>query len=137
MEHVPPRADSHESQPDAVIEPLPLAPLADPEPTFEDFWKPWPRKVDKEPARKAFDKALKKASATVIVEACRAYAERCRLVDQDATFIPHATTWLNKERWGNDLDAVMPLPAQRSAPPPSSHQGFTNPTDSNAYEGSF
>lgn len=110
-EHGSPRADVSQPPLLAVIEQPPLTPLAEFTPTFDDFWKPWPRKVDKEPARKAFDKAIKKANAAVIVEACRAYAQRCIDVGQDPQFIPHPATWLNKERWTNDLDAVMPLPA--------------------------
>ena len=118
----------------AEPEPLPLASLAEVEPGFADFWAHWPRKSDKAPAEKAFAKAIKKERPAVIVEACRAYAERCREVQQDPQFIPLAATWLNKERWNDDLDAAMPLrvPPQRN----SNHEGFKNP-DPSQYRGTF
>lgn len=118
----------------AEPEPLPLASLAESEPGFVEFWAYWPRKSDKAPAEKAFAKAIKKDRPAVIVDACRAYAERCREVQQDPQFIPLAATWLNKERWNDDLDAAMPrrVPSQRKG----SHEGFKNP-DPSEYHGTF
>lgn len=100
--------------------PLPLAPLAENEPNFEDFWNPWPRKVSKADAEKAWKKAVGKerASPTAIVEACKSYAERCRLVGKPKEWMPYPATWLGRKSWADDLDEVMPL-APGTAPPPA------------------
>jgi len=110
----------------------PTEPLRD----FGEFWTHWPRKVSKPDARKAWDKAVGKnrADPAAIVKAAQSYAERCRLIGQDPKFIPHPATWLNRESWGDDLDAVLPPPNQRS---PSKHEAFQNPTDPDAYDGDF
>lgn len=94
-------------------------------PGFEDFWSHWPRKVSKPDARKAWDKAVGKnrADPVAIVKAATSYAERCRLASQDPRFIPHPATWLNRESWGDDLDAVIPLPSQRV---PTGHETYRN-----------
>lgn len=93
-----------------------------PEAGFEDFWDPWPRKVSKDDAEKAWDKAIKaRADPTTIIKAAAAYAERCRLIGQEKKFIPHPASWLNKKRWNDDLDAVLPLPSQRA---PTQHETY-------------
>lgn len=95
-----------------------------PDPGFEDFWHHWPKKINKVDAEKAFAKAVtkKRHNPAAIVAGCVAYAERCRLVRQDPNFIPNPSTWLNGERWLNNLDEAMPLPSARSPAP--SYQGF-------------
>ena len=117
-----------------TAEPLPLAPLADPPPpklVFDDFWQPWPRKVKKPDAQRAWDKAVgkKHIDPTVIVVACRAWAERCEATGQDPNFIPYPATWLNGEQWNDDLDDVMPLHKANG------HRPYKNPTDPAAYSG--
>jgi len=103
--------------------PPPLAPLAEREPNFEDFWREWPRKVGKGAAQKAWAKATngkQRASPAAIVAACRSFAERSRLTNADPQYIPHASTWLNRGSWDDDLDAVMPLGP--NAPRPASER---------------
>lgn len=90
---------------------------------FDEFWKHWPRKVDKDEARAAFTKAVdkKRADPTVIIKACAEFSERCRLVGREKDFIPYPATWLNKQRWKDDLNEVLPLPSQRA---PTQHETF-------------
>lgn len=64
---------------------------------FEEFWQVYPRKVGKGQARLAFKTALRKATKDELVSAASAYAESVRSTEQN--FIPHASTWLNGERW--------------------------------------
>jgi DNA-binding transcriptional MocR family regulator len=64
---------------------------------FEEFWQIYPRKVGKGQARLAFKTALRKATKDELVSAASAYAESVRSTEQN--FIPHASTWLNGERW--------------------------------------
>ena len=64
---------------------------------FEAFWQVYPRKVGKGQARLAFKTALRKATKDELVSAASTYAESVRSTEQN--FIPHASTWLNGERW--------------------------------------
>jgi hypothetical protein len=68
---------------------------------FEEFWNEYPRKAGKGQARIAFKGALKKATNDEIVSAVKLYALSC--VGKEQQFIAHASTWLNGERW---LDEV-------------------------------
>lgn len=101
--------------------PLPLAPLAESTPTFEDFWDAWPRKTSKADAEKAWKKAIReRASPAAIVEACKSYAERCRLTDRPKDKTPYPATWLNRKSWNDDLDEDMPLGPNAPQPNASS-----------------
>jgi hypothetical protein len=70
---------------------------------FEDFWKAYPRKTAKGQARIAYQKALSKAKPEEVQEAVVRFAEDPNL--PEAQFIPHASTWLNQERWS---DGALP-----------------------------
>lgn len=96
---------------------------------FDEFWKHWPRKVDKEEARTAFTKAVtnKRVDPAVVIKACAEFAERCRLVGREKGFIPYPATWLNKQRWNDDLNEVLPLPPQRA---PTRHETYRDPSAS-------
>ena len=71
--------------------------------TFEIFWTTYPRKTAKGQARIAYQKALSKASDSEIQDAVERFAGDPNLPDPQ--FIPHASTWLNQERW---TDGVLP-----------------------------
>lgn len=71
---------------------------------FEEFWLVYPRKVGKGHARKAWDRAIKQASAEDLIRG----AVRLARQNLEERFTPHASTWLNGERW---LDAE-PISAQ-------------------------
>lgn len=109
-EHVPPRADSSQPPLLALVGAEPLAPLAErPPDLFEEFWKAYPRHVGKAKAKTAFATKVKNgADPTAIVAAAKSYADRCRATRQDTQFIPHPTTWLNRESWTDNLDEVLP-----------------------------
>lgn len=71
---------------------------------FETFWSIYPRKIGKGAARTAFEKACKKENAQIILQFAEAYANSSDL--PDLQFIPHPSTWLNQERWSDDLNAI-------------------------------
>lgn len=71
---------------------------------FGIFWEIYPRHIAKAKARIAFEKAVQKERAAVIVEGARAY--RRSVGDSDPKFIAHPTTWLNAERWTDELGPV-------------------------------
>ena len=73
------------------------------EEAFAAFWKIYPRKVKKPSALKAFKAALKKATAEQITASAKAYADHCRTKGTEPGFIAHASSWLNDERWNDEM----------------------------------
>lgn len=71
---------------------------------FETFWNIYPRKAGKGAAVNAFKKATKKTDAQIIINAVVAYVDSGKLPDMQ--YIPYPATWLNQERWNDDLNAV-------------------------------
>jgi len=66
---------------------------------FDEFWDLYPRKVGKQDAKKAFERALRNASFEEIFEGLKRFvADPNRVL----TFTPHPATWLNQGRWGDD-----------------------------------
>jgi len=72
--------------------------------TFNDFWFIYPRKTHKAEARKAWNK-LKPSFAVKrdIEDNLNARAKAGEW--QDKQFIPHAATYLNNERWEDEVTA--------------------------------
>lgn len=99
---------------------LTVVPTADDDPSevdhFTRFWALWPsgRKVGKPKAQQAFTKALTRAPVEVIAAGLRAHlpAWGARVAAGEAGFVPHPTTWLNRDGW-ND-----PPPVYGSRPGP-------------------
>lgn len=71
--------------------------------TFAAFWEVYPRKVGKRRAESAHRSALGRAEAGVIHEGATRLAEDPNL--PESQFIPHPTTWLNRDGW---LDEPLP-----------------------------
>lgn len=79
---------------------------------FEEFWKHYPRKVGKADAQRAWDRARRRVNPGTIQAAAERMAVDPNL--PDAHFIPHASTWLNRDGWD---DAPYP---PRNQPPKES-----------------
>lgn len=77
------------------------AELSDDDPDWAAFWAAYPRREGKGAARRSWVKALEKAAASEIIAAAVAYAERRR--GQDRQYTAHPTTWLNQERWTDQV----------------------------------
>lgn len=86
---------------------------------FDVFWANYPRKVGKSAAMKVFLAKTKGdlAQMDVIAESAKGFAERCAREKTEIRYIPHATTWLNQERW---LD-----PAEETAPAAEQEQDYS------------
>lgn len=69
---------------------------------FELFWDYFPKKVKKKDARKAFFKSLQKKCGGELILAAQEYAKSVKNVDPK--YIAHPTSWLNGERWSDQLD---------------------------------
>jgi uncharacterized protein YdaU (DUF1376 family) len=68
---------------------------------FDEFWQAVPRKVAKPAAMKAYRAALGKAAPDVILAGIVAYAAASK--GKDPQFVAHPASWLNSERWADDL----------------------------------
>lgn len=69
---------------------------------FDEFWIAYPRKVAKAVARKAFMRLTEQQQ----LDACKAIDEHClywKTKETELEFIPHPATWLNQERWEDEL----------------------------------
>lgn len=79
-------------------------------PLFDIFWKAYPRKVSPAAAKKSFAKL--KVDEDLLNKMLKAI-EQQKKTDQwkDPKYIPHPSTWLNNERWE---DEVQPTTGGRS-----------------------
>lgn len=74
---------------------------------FETFWEAYPRKESKKDALRAFGKiTLTPEVFAAILDGIR----RFKLTDQwkDIRYIPHAASWLNQERWKDEVLTTAP-----------------------------
>ena len=69
---------------------------------FDRFWSLYPRKVGKGQAQAAWKAAAKKVDPQLIIEGLQIHMPD--LTDKPPQFIPHASTWLNGERWADELE---------------------------------
>ena len=82
---------------------------------FEDWWKLVPRKVGKGAARRAYAKALTLTDEATLFSAISRYAELRKV--QDERYTVHPATWLNQERWTDEIPLSNFQPPQiRSTP---------------------
>ncbi len=63
---------------------------------FDDWWAEYPRKTNKTPALKAYEKAVREVGAPKLLEAIRKTEW-----PSEVKFTPHPATWLNQKRWTN------------------------------------
>lgn len=71
---------------------------------FDAFWKVYPLKAGKKAAQRAWSKAIKKETPEALIEHARAYA--ITRIGPAQQYIAHASTWLNGERWNDELPRI-------------------------------
>ncbi|STD70279.1 hypothetical protein [Corynebacterium renale] len=76
---------------------------------FGEFWNTFPRRVGKRKAEAAFIKACGRAPVEDILAGAQRLADDPNLPEKQ--FVPHPTTWLNRDGWDDD-----PLPARNAGP---------------------
>lgn len=84
----------------------PAAPSRATDDRFAEFWSQYPKKKDKGHAVKAWKVALKKADAQTIIDGLQ--AQLPMLNGSDPQFIPYGATWLNGERWSDEITKPRP-----------------------------
>ena len=101
---------------------------------FDLFWSNYPRKVGKGAARKAWKAALKKTDAEMLQECALLYRITC---PKDPQYIAHPATWLNAERWLDDMNPEPETPEPeipRWEPCSKCNNGWLYTTDDKGYE---
>lgn len=73
---------------------------------FDLFWDRYPRKVGKPQATKAFERATKRATPQTILVALE--AQRLVWQHSEKRFIPHPTTWLQRDGWADEVAGDPP-----------------------------
>ena len=73
---------------------------------FDQWWSMYPRKVQKSGARKAALKSIKLIEPHELTEKLTKYVDSIK--NTPVKFIPHLATWLNGERWNDDIEVDDP-----------------------------
>lgn len=73
---------------------------------FDLFWKDYPRKTDKKKAKAKFFKLnLHNGKFETIMNALQQQKESEQWTKDKGKFVPHPTTWINGERWDDEMEA--------------------------------
>ena len=104
----PPSKSGYSLSPDWATEPevkTRIEPVDQKNNFFDEFWKAYPRKTNKGFARKVFEKLkVDDAMLTKMIQAI--YVQNKNVwKDKDQQYIPHPSTWLNGERWDDEVVA--------------------------------
>ena len=86
--------------------------LSDSETGFDVFWQHYPRHEGKVKARESFLKAIKKGvTLDVLIDAIEKHKQSSQWQKDGGQYIPHPATWLNQQRWEDEM-----LPAGTNQP---------------------
>ena len=94
----PPEQDPIEPDPVSELNNIDRQPVDDP---FDRWWSEYPRKVQKQAARRAYAKAARKISHDQLLDSMIQYRDHDDRVANG--FIQHASTWLNGECWEDEI----------------------------------
>lgn len=85
---------------------------------FERFWSEYPKKVGKGDARKSFLKiAPSEALLGEMLAAIAAASASFQWKKDKGQYIPNPATWLNQQRWEDELRPDMGMPDPKQTPP--------------------
>ncbi|MCY0916983.1 hypothetical protein OS965_02180 [Streptomyces sp. H27-G5] len=110
---------------DSAPQPLFASPASSAEPNSEQqqeidfaaFYAIYPRKIAKGNARKAFAAAVKRgAKPADLIAAAAAHRDNWVRCKTESRFIPHPTTWLNGERYDDELPNPSAFQSSGSGP---------------------
>ncbi|MFQ9922077.1 MAG: hypothetical protein ACLRVU_01115 [Beduini sp.] len=76
----------------------------DPKMHFEEFWNLYPKKVNKKKAKDKFCKICKNEETfKSIIDGLNIQIKSKNWLKENGQYIPHPTTWLNGERWLDEI----------------------------------
>lgn len=82
--------------------------------TFQEFWDAYPNSKGRKPAVKAYNTALPKASAEILLAGAKRYAREVSGVEK--RHIKHAQGWLTDERWSDGSESRVIRPSAFNSP---------------------
>lgn len=82
------------------------------EPEFDDFWLLYPKRAAKKDARKMWDRMTREQKVAALT-ACVAW--RPIWAQKEWEYLPHPATWLNGERWEDELPSSISSAAHVAA----------------------
>lgn len=74
---------------------------------FDAFWEQYPRKIGKAEARKSWSK-VSAENQDIAIAVIGLHVQMWAAEGRGLDTIPHATTWLNQERWEDEVAFVAP-----------------------------
>ena len=83
--------------------------------SFDDFWRKYPRKVARKVAMQSFAK-LPPDEQEMALEALDTHIEYWKLKETATEFIPHPSTWLNQQRFYDELELTPKKPNKPALP---------------------
>lgn len=75
---------------------------------FEKWWATYPRKVGKAKAAKDWQRATKRINPNDLIEATQRFSAFHESEGTEPQFIPHPSTWLNRDGWDDELTPSKP-----------------------------
>ena len=81
---------------------------------FDDFYQAYPRKIGKQTALKAYDRALKSTTHDAIMQGVLKYKNDIASKKITPEYIKHPSSWLNAGCWDDDYNTVV-VTAQKPA----------------------
>lgn len=81
-----------------------------PDEKFETFWKAYPRRIAKKNALKVWTRLKVDDELFARIMAALEVAKKTRQW-QDVQYVPHPTTWLNGERWNDEVKVAGTPPS--------------------------
>jgi len=69
---------------------------------FDEFWSLYPRKIAKATARKAWQR-LTAEQQLMAAKAIDTHCQYWKSKETELEFIPYPATWINQERWEDEL----------------------------------
>ena len=74
---------------------------------FDEFWKAYPRHIDKQGAMRAFEKAkIDGDLLKVILTAIKRQKASDQWTKDNGQYIPNPATWLNHKRWEDETQPI-------------------------------
>ncbi|WP_050489203.1 hypothetical protein [Bordetella bronchiseptica] len=85
---------------------------------FSTFWEQWPRKTAKKDAERAWVK-LRPADRRAVLHVLPKHIAYWKAARTGMEFIPYPATWLNGDRWKDEVIIPAPRPERQAATGPA------------------
>ncbi len=99
---------------DEVVEPP--KPPSSVDRRFAEFWEAYPKKVDKDRARKAFSRIRwSKVEFSTVMAALEQHKQSAQWTKDNGEFVPYPATWINNARWEAKLSPYSDTPSPKTS----------------------